>query len=59
MTVPRLDQYGVDLLAALRSLVEDGQIVLMVQSRRAFMKLVPRDHPLSEIQLAMVELDSV
>lgn len=57
MAVPRLDEYGVDLFAAMRSLVEDGKMVLMVHSRRPFMELAPREHPLSEIQLAFVELD--
>jgi hypothetical protein len=54
--VQRLDEYGVDLFSAIRSLVEDGHIALMVQSCRPFMELLPRDHPISEISLTNVEL---
>jgi hypothetical protein len=54
---PRLGEYGVDLFASIRSLVEDRRIVLLIQSRRAFMQLVPREHPLSQVQLNTVELD--
>lgn len=57
LAAPRLGEYGIDLFAAMRSLVEDRRVVLLVQSRRAFIELVPREHPLSHVQLATLELD--
>ena len=50
-------EYGVDLCAALRDLVERRQLVLLIQSRRSFVELLPKDHPLSSLtQLQTVEL---
>ena len=57
MAVPRLGEYGRDLFAAVRNLIEERRLVLLVQSRRPFMQLVPREHPLSMVQLNTVELD--
>jgi hypothetical protein len=57
MAAPRLGEYGIDLFAAIRSLVEERRVVLLVQSHRAFVQLLPLDHPLSLIQLETVELD--
>jgi len=49
--------YGVDFFAALRYLVMDRrQLVLLVQSRQPFMTLSPAGHPMSEINLEVVEL---
>lgn len=49
--------YGIDLFAALRYLVMDSrQLVLLVQSRRPFVTLLPEGHPLSAIDLKTVEL---
>ena len=50
-------QYGVDLFAALRYLIMDSRkLVLLVQSRTSFAALLPRGHPLSEIDIKTVEL---
>jgi hypothetical protein len=55
---PYMDYYDVDLFAALRFLVmENGRkLALLVQSRTAFGALLPRNHPLSEIDIKTVEL---
>ncbi len=51
--------YGVDLFAALRYLVMDSRrLVLLVQSRKPFASLLPAGHPLSEIDLQAVHLNS-
>ena len=53
----RVVEYGVDLCATLRDLVERRQLVLLIQSRRGFVELLPKDHPLSSLtQLQTVEL---
>lgn len=53
-------QYGIDLFAALRYLMMDARkLVLLVQSRTPFLGLLPRDHPLSEIDIKTVELRGV
>lgn len=50
--------YDINLFAALRSLIMDARkLVLLVQSRRPFAQLVPHDHPLSMIDIKMVELN--
>jgi len=51
-------RYGVDLFAALRFLMENKNLILLVQSRKPFYELVPRDHFMSCIEslLVMVEL---
>lgn len=55
----RTEEYGVDLCATLRDLVERRQLVLLIQSRRSFIELLPQDHPLSSLtQLQTVELGS-
>ena len=50
--------YDVDLFAALRYLVmENGRkLTLLVQSHTAFGALLPKNHPLSEIDIKTVEL---
>jgi hypothetical protein len=49
--------YGADLFAALRYLMMDARrLVLLVESRTPFAALLPRDHPLSEIDIRTVEL---
>ena len=51
------DTYGVDFFAALRYLVtETSNLVLLIQSRRSFESLLPRDHPLSNLPLLQVRL---
>jgi hypothetical protein len=57
LAVPRQSEYGIDFFAALRNLNEERCVTFLLQSRRPFMDLVPRDHPLSHMQLATVELD--
>lgn len=54
----RRKYYDVDLFAALRFLVmENGRkLTLLVQSRTAFSALLPKNHPLSEIDIKTVEL---
>jgi len=56
--VPYMDYYDVDLFAALRYLVmENGRkLTLLVQSHTAFGALLPKNHPLSEIDIKTVEL---
>jgi hypothetical protein len=49
-------QYGVDLFGSLRYLMEQRKLVLLVQSHIPFMDLLPRDHPLSEIDIKTVDL---
>jgi hypothetical protein len=48
--------YDVNLFGALRYLMEQRQLVLLVQSRAPFLALLPRDHPLSGIDLRTVRL---
>jgi hypothetical protein len=55
--VPFRPEYDANLFAALRYLVMDTrQLVLLIQSRVPFNALLPRDHPLSLINLITVEL---
>lgn len=50
-------QYGIDLFASLRHLLmEARKLVLLMQSRTNFAALLPRDHPLSPIDIKTVEL---
>src|SRR5262245_7492773 len=50
--------YGVDLFSTLRFLImESRKLALLAQSRQHFAQLVPRDHPLSSIDLKTVELN--
>lgn len=55
---PHRAGYDVDLFAALRWLVmeERRPLVLLVQSRAPLMRLLPANHPLSEIDAVTVEL---
>lgn len=49
--------YGVDLFAALRWMIMDRRVlILLAVSRTAFAALLPVGHPLSEIDLTTVEL---
>jgi hypothetical protein len=49
--------YGVDLFSTLRHhLMETRRLVLLVHSRQPLAALLPRDHPLSTIDLQTVEL---
>jgi hypothetical protein len=53
----RTTDYGLDLYTALRYLVmESRKLVLLIQSRVPFAALLPKDHPLSPIDLKTVEL---
>ena len=55
--VPHRRYYDVDLFAALRFLMMDmRKLTLLVQSRTPFAVLLPKDHPLSDIDLKTVEL---
>ena len=54
---PHRPYYDVDLFAALRFLMMDmRKLTLLVQSRTPFAALLPRDHPLSDIDIKTVEL---
>lgn len=51
--------YEIDLFGALRNLIMDQRrLVLLVQSRAPFYTLLPRDHPLSEIDVRTIKLQS-
>ncbi len=56
--IPHRPAYDVDLFAGLRWLVMEGgrPMTLFVQSRTPFGELLPRGHPLSEIDFTAVEL---
>ena len=56
--IPHRSAYDVDLFAGLRWLVMEGErpMTLFVQSRTPFGELLPRGHPLSEIDFTAVEL---
>ncbi|MGH8607763.1 MAG: toll/interleukin-1 receptor domain-containing protein [Gammaproteobacteria bacterium] len=55
--VPHRPNYDVDLLAGLKYLIMDSRkLVLLAQSRTPFANLLPRGHPLSEIDIKTVEL---
>lgn len=55
--VSKRPHYGADLFGALRYLMMDARkLVLLVESRTPFDALLPRDHPLSEIDIKTVEL---
>ncbi len=52
--------YDVDLFAALRYLTSDlRKLVLLVQSRTPFEVLLPRQHPMSSIDIKTVELQEL
>lgn len=54
---PHRRYYDVDLFAGLRFLMMDmRKLTLLVQSRTPFAALLPRDHPLSDIDIKTVEL---
>ncbi len=56
----RRSNYEIDLFGALRNLIMDQRrLVLLVQSRAPFDTLLPRDHPLSEIDVRTIKLQSV
>ena len=49
--------YGIDLFAALRNLIMISKKVdVLIQSRKPFLALLPKDNPLSTIDLKTVEL---
>ncbi len=49
--------FGIDLFAALRYFIMDARsLVLLVESRTPFAALLPRNHPLSAIDIKTVEL---
>lgn len=56
--IPHRPAYDVDLFAGLRWLVMEGgrPLTLFAQSRTPFGELLPRGHPLSEIDFTAVEL---
>ena len=55
--VAHRESYGVDLFAALRYLLmESKSLVLLAQSRTPFAALLPRDNPLSTIDMKTIEL---
>lgn len=54
---PHRPYYDVDFFAALRFLMMDmRKLTLLVQSRSLFAVLLPKDHPLSDINIKTVEL---
>lgn len=56
--VAHRDDYEIDLFAALRyEMTESRKLVLLIQSRKPFLSLIPHDHPFSSItNLKTVEL---
>ena len=57
---PHRTEYDVNLFGALRYFVRDKRrLVLFVQSRTPFLALLPRGHPLSDIDLKTVELQAL
>ncbi len=55
--VAHRSNYGVDLFSTLRYLVmESRKLVLLAQSRRPFIELLPHDHPFSNITIQTVEM---
>jgi hypothetical protein len=53
----RMSHYGLDLFVALRDLIMDARrLTLLVTSHAPFATLMPRDHPLSTIDIKTVEL---
>jgi hypothetical protein len=52
----REKQYGNDLFAALRALMEPRKLVLLIQSRTHLAKLLPSDNPLSPFTINPIEL---
>ena len=55
--VPHRSCYDVDLFATLRYLIMDvRKLTLLVESHTAFGTLLPRGHPLSDIDIATVEV---
>jgi len=56
---PHRPDYDANLFAALRFVImEKRQLVLLIQSRTPFAALLPRGHPLSEIDIRRVELQA-
>lgn len=56
---PHRRYYDVDLFAALRFLMmEKRKLTLLVQSHTPFATLLPKDHPLSDIDIKTVELQA-
>ncbi|MEQ1529895.1 MAG: toll/interleukin-1 receptor domain-containing protein [Methylococcales bacterium] len=51
------DGFNVDFFAALRySIMDQRKLTLLIQSRTPFVNLLPKDHPMSEIDLTTIEL---
>jgi len=49
--------YGIDLFAALRNLIMNSKkLIVLIQSRKSFLTMLPNDHPLSNIDLKTIEL---
>lgn len=49
--------YGVDLFAALRNIIQTThKLIVLIQSRKPFAGLLLKDHPLSPLDLKIVEL---
>jgi len=48
--------YGMDLFRALRHLIQQRRLVLLTVSRAPFTSLLPRNHPLSEVNVTTVSL---
>jgi hypothetical protein len=57
---PSRDDYDVNLFSALRFIMEKRQLVLLIQSRTPLSALLPRGHPLSELEnlIRTVELQA-
>jgi hypothetical protein len=57
MDYVRVRKHGIDLFSTLRNLMMDKRVlVLLVESRQPVIELLPHDHPLSSIDLKIVEL---
>jgi hypothetical protein len=52
----RLHNYEFDLFVALRELMQDRKLTLLIESRAPFATLIPQVHPLSGITIPCVEL---
>ena len=54
--IHRMHDYEIDLFVALRDLMENRKLTLLIESRAPFASLIPQDHPLSKITIPCVEL---
>ena len=52
----RRDDYGVDLFVALRHLMQDSKLILLIESRAPLANLLPQNHPMSTITIKSVKL---